>query len=169
MVAPFLAVQQSIVASDVSRDDLTSSFLAQEGIEYVINVRDADYLYNHLNGASRSWLYGLDGTGGSPDCFSSDSDKCTIDPTASVGNQVQSYTTAATLPLIYLSSLFIYNQQSNGTPTLFNRKIQLACTAVGTCVPSTAKEVQVISVVSWTERGTAYKTKVTEYLDNWLP
>ena len=162
MGAPFYAVEQSITAADASRDELTASALAQEGVEYVHSVRDDNYLYVRNNPLStQSWLYGVDGTISngvtSPNCFAPNN-QCTVDPTTSVGNQVQSY---ATIARLFLSASYLYNQQSNGSATFFTRSVQLTNIS--------AKEVKVTVTVKWTTRNTPYVTTITEYLDNWLP
>ncbi|MDR3547761.1 MAG: prepilin-type N-terminal cleavage/methylation domain-containing protein [Candidatus Pacebacteria bacterium] len=162
MVAPFYAVEQSITAADASRDELIGSFLAQEGVEYVRGIRDDNYLYLRANPTSmRSWLYGVDGTTSngvpSPNCFSPY--VCTVDPTTSSSNQVQSYGSNATLPVLYLNTSYLYNQQNSGTATAFTRSVKL------TTISST--EVKVVVTVSWTTRNIPYVTTITEYFDNW--
>lgn len=165
MVAPFYALQESIKSADVSRDEITGSNLAQEGVEYVRSIRDGNYLYVRENPSStQTWLYGLDGTTSnsitSPNCFTPN--LCTVDATALATTPVVSYTSTSSVPVLTLSSAsYLYNQANNGTPTIFKRTVQLTTI--------TAWEVRVNVTVAWTTDHIPYVTTVSEYLDNWLP
>jgi prepilin-type N-terminal cleavage/methylation domain-containing protein len=169
MGAPFFAVEQSITAADVSRDELTGSMLAQEGVEYIRSIRDGDYLYVRANPSStQTWLYGLDGTdpNGNPsvsynNCFVPY--QCTVDPTALNSSPVQQYSAAATVPVLYINNgTFLYTQvTSGGAATVFTRSVQL------TNISTT--EVKVVVTVKWITRHIPYTTTITEYLDNWMP
>lgn len=51
----FLTANSAIVAAGIARDQLTASYLAQEGIEYARLIRDDDYLAAyHMGGANVS-------------------------------------------------------------------------------------------------------------------
>lgn len=47
VAGPLYAANRAIVAAEISRDQLTASYLAQEGIEYVRSIRDNKYLEVH--------------------------------------------------------------------------------------------------------------------------
>lgn len=170
MGAPFFAINQSIIASDASRDELIGSYLAQEGVEYVRSIRDGNYLYVRQNPSStETWLYGLDGTDPNgnfnpsqyTDCYTPN--LCTVDP---MNNQVVSYTSTSSVPVLYLNnSTYLYSQSSaGGTPTQFTRTVQL--------IPITnngmSNEVKILVTITWETRNRPYTTIVTEYLDDWL-
>lgn len=156
IVAPFYAVRQAMKATFIARDELVATSLAQEAAEYVRSVRDSNYLYNYKNPSTpRTWLYGLDGTGGTPDCYTTN--KCTIDPSAST--PIVRYTSAAIVPALYVSSSKIYNQASNGTATRFKRTVTL--TSIN------ANETQVTVTVTWINH-IAYTVTVTDVITNWL-
>lgn len=149
LVGPFYAVQQSLNASRSARDQLIASSLAQEAIEYVRSIRDGNYLYNLQNpGATHSWLYGLDGTGGR-NCIAAD---CVVDAKQGTVN-------TAITPL-YINSANVYNQQGAGTVTPFTRRVRLTVVSVS--------EVRVTVTMSWMTRTVPYTTTVTETLHNWL-
>ena len=172
MAAPFYAIEQSITAADVSRDELTGSNLAQEGVEYVRAIRDGNYLFVRSNpGSTQSWMFRLDGTGVSTtNCFAPNF--CSVDANPAASSAIVSYPSAASiLPLNITNISYLYTQQTNGgvTPTPFTRTLQLSCTAAGPCVPSAAQEVEVTVTVKWITRNIPYTTTITEYLDNWLP
>lgn len=64
ILAGFTAVQGSLRNSSLTKDQITAFFLAQEGVEYVKNIRDENALYNLANpGSPRNWLYGLTESG----------------------------------------------------------------------------------------------------------
>lgn len=157
IVGPLYSVQKGVVASYVSRDRLVASSLAQEGVEYVQAIRDNNFLYNLANPTSpRSWLYGLDGTGGGVNCFTASG--CRVDPT-------QNTVTACsgTCSALNLSSSGIYNHlaiSGSNTATKFTRKVTL------TTISTT--EVKVTVTVTWTTSLTPYTVTVTENLQNWL-
>lgn len=150
MVGPLYAVQQSLTAARNSRDYLIASSLAQEGIEYVRSIRDANYL-TVLGGGSRSWLYGLDGTGGSTNCTS----PCVVDPVRG--------TVSNTIEPLRLNNQNLYTQQG-GLPrvTPYTRTVQI------TAVPGSTTEVVVTVTVSWSAKGRPYTVTLIERLHNWL-
>lgn len=150
LVGPFYAVQQALNASRSARDQLIASSLAQEGVEYVRSIRDGNYLFNLQNpSATHSWLYGLDGTGGTRNCIAAD---CVVDAKQGTVN-------TAITPL-YISSANIYNQQGLGTVTPFTRRVRLTVIS--------ATEVRVTVTMTWMTRTVPYTTTVTETLNNWL-
>ena len=150
LVGPFYAVQQALNASRNARDQLIATSLAQEGVEYVRSIRDSNYLYNNVNVTPRSWLYRLDGTGGS-DCLDT-AGGCVVDPAK---DRVSTSITS-----LYLNSDDVYNQQGEGTPTVFRRTVRLTTVTV--------TEVLVTVTVDWTTKGQARSSTVSETLNNWL-
>ena len=115
---PFFAIQQSLVASYVARDNLIAASLAQEAIEFIRSIRDDNYLYNLAHpGSPRSWLYGLDGSGG-VDC--QEPKMCAVDP-----GQNETDECAGTCAPLYESSGHVYNQQESGTVTRFTRSVSV--------------------------------------------
>ena len=132
IVGPFTEVEHALTASDVARDQLVGTSLAQEGLEYVLSIRDGNYLYNRANPLAipqRWFVDGLDGQYGSDgnndktinmDCFAK---TCYIVPKATmVTNSVSVLyvDTTTSIPPSYL-----YNQQSNGVATQFTRALNL--------------------------------------------
>ena len=153
MVGPLYAVQQSLNASRNARDQLVASSLAQEGIEYVRSIRDANYL-TVLGGGSRSWLYGLDGTSGSTNCTS----PCVVDPDRG--------TISNTIAPLRLNNQNMYTQQ-NGVGNAFKvtpytRTVQIAA------VSGSTTEVVVTVTVTWSTNGRPQTVTLTERLHNWL-
>lgn len=102
IVGPFFAVQTALIASYTARDQLVAASLAQEGIEYIRNARDNNFL------ASRAWLYGLNSCRPGP---------CVVDATQN--------TIGGTVAPLYLSSTNIYTQETTGTVTRFTRTVEI--------------------------------------------
>ncbi len=157
IVGPLYAVQQALNASRSARDLLIASSLAQEAVEYVRAVRDSNYLYTFKSGANRSWLFGVDGTSGSTNCFTA---VCVVDPSQNV-NPNDSYV-SRTVTKLYRNAAGLYNQQGNGQQTPFTRTIQLAS------VQGTSDEVVLTVVITWTQKGIPQRLEITERLHNWL-
>jgi prepilin-type N-terminal cleavage/methylation domain-containing protein len=157
LLGPFYAAQQSLTASNTAKDQLTASMLGQEAIEYVRSIRDGDYLYISSNqGTTRTWMYGLDGSGGTPNCFAPN--MCTVDPeqqivTACPGGNCSPY------PLYINAATDLYNQSNSGMPTTFVRSVQLTTIS--------ATEVKVVATVGWKYHNQPFSSSITEYLDNW--
>ena len=157
VLGPFQMVQQGLLASYAARDQLIATALAEEGIEYVRAVRDGNYLYNLANPSTpRSWLFGIDGTGGSPNCTTANG--CVVDPTGTTNVLV----CGATCPVMTVSSGSLYTQQtgSSFTATRFTRKIKLTSIS--------ANETQLTGTVTFTTAHTPFTVTVTDNLYNWL-
>jgi len=163
MVGPYTVAKHSIDAADIARDELAASNLAQEGLEYVRSVRDGNYLYNISNpGSQRSWLYGLDSTGGSANCFAG---TCTVEPTQSVPTLALVACGGTCAPL-YLTGSGQYTQvQSGNTPTYFTRSIQIAAVPAGAPNPT---EITITSTVTWVNKGASHTVQVSEDITDWL-
>lgn len=158
IVAPFTAAQRSLVAANTARDQLIAASLAQEGLEYVREIRASDYL---ATPTSYDPLGGLDS---SPNCLSPN--LCVIDASQTFGSAaaVKQCTggVCSTMPL-YLSSAGLYNQQGDGTKTSFVRSITLTKSPGGA-----ANVVRATVTVSWTTSNQAQTMSLSEDLYAWL-
>lgn len=136
------AFQQATAAINLSnsiRNSLIAAHIAQEGIEVVRGVRDA----NWFNG--RPFDDGL--TGCESGCtLQYDSDEL-LGPTFA----------DAPLRLDPLTGLYQY---SNGNPTPFSRTVRITQEA--------PHKLYVVSEVAWQERATAKKFSVEYYLFDWI-
>lgn len=153
IIGPFQVVQGVLKASYIARDELIASALAQEGVEYVRQVRDSNAISKNHTGGSASWLQGLDGNLG-PNCYTN---ACVVDAVpmtaTSCGN-----TTCAGRPL-YLSQSNLYNQSLSGGVTPFTRKVRLTLIS--------ATETLVTVTVSWNYHG-VHSVVLVEDLQDWL-
>lgn len=166
IVGPFVAIQSVLNASAASRDQLTATLLAQEGIEYVRSTRDANYLFLVKNpGSTRSWLEGFDGSNGTANCIDPDPNvaparNCTID-VISPPALCPASGSGTCAPLYITPSSFIYTQQATGnTLTRFTRSVTLSY--LGT------RDVVVKVTVSFQSGHRSYVVTLSEILSNWL-
>jgi prepilin-type N-terminal cleavage/methylation domain-containing protein len=166
LVAPLQAVERAAGAAFAARDELIGTGLAQEGVEYVREIRANNYLVNVQNSnTAKSWLEGVDGTNSTPNCMAPA--LCTFDstpgaqtPIAQCFDGINGHSTTCLTTPLYLNSSSLYSQQSSGVATKFYRTLQVQ-TISGT-------EVEVISTVQWNSNHTPYTTVTTDYLTNWL-
>jgi hypothetical protein len=139
LAGSFALISRLLAFSPQIQSKLIASYLTQEGIEIVRNIRDSNWLQNQnwLNNLSFTTSARLDylSTSQFPDlnCNIGDDDPLNFD-----GNY---YTCRA------------------GTPTKFKRKITLTQIA--------PDEIEVLVEVSWQEKGIIQKVRVKEHLYNW--
>jgi prepilin-type N-terminal cleavage/methylation domain-containing protein len=142
IVGPYYSVQQAIMASNVARDQLIASSLAQEGAEYVYFLRDSNYL------KGSSWLTGL------TTCQSTNG--CTVDPSQSAIAACSS----SGCPALKLSTSDLYTQTGSYPVTRFTRTVKLQAVS--------ATEERVMVTVTWNTEHHDYSVNVVEDLYNWL-
>ena len=70
MAGPLFTANRAIVAAQTARDQLTATYLAQEGIEYVRMMRDNSYLKTYNEGgpniSGAAWDTFLNGAASNP-------------------------------------------------------------------------------------------------------
>lgn len=140
VAGPFNALRGALLNSYIARDQLVATSLAQEGIEYVRSVRDANYL------AGASWLTGLSACMPGP---------CVVDPTQG--------TVSGTVAPLYLSTSGLYSQQNSAGAKVsnFTRTVTITTLAGGT-------EAKVTVSVSWQTHGGTFTSTLTENIRDWL-
>ncbi len=173
VAGPLYTANSAIVASMIARDQLTASYLAQEGIEYVRAMRDYEYLAAYHLGGSTSisadaWSNFL--TGSMPDHPGAVTQcrafACSIDMTKDMGYgsgfAVFRCTVGGTCAKLYILASGIYatdRSLSTGTATAFSRTIQV--------VDVSATDESIISTVSWWYHGTQHFVTVYDHLTPW--
>lgn len=152
----------SILGSGISdtgyaKKKIIASYLAQEGIEYIRNMRDNYVLYSTVSGLDwnnfKSELVSCNedvNEGDNKECgFTTNSpiviSKCTADPS---------------ICKIYLNN-GNYNTNSNGEDTGFTRKIWMD-------VIEADKELKISSSVTWTQGSGKQSITFSENLFNWV-
>ena len=167
LIAPFRAAETSLTSSYTARDELIANSLAQEGLEYVHQIRGSNYLLTR-SGTLTPWLSGLTG-GAFPDCQSPK--LCTVDmsPTA-VTKIAQCYdgvtNTCGSKPL-YVNGIQIYSQAVSGTASKFYRTLTVCYIGGGSCT-TTTNEAKVTVTVTWSTNKVSHTTSVNDYVTNWL-
>ena len=180
IVGPMYAANSSIVAAELASDQLTASYLAQEGIEYVRTMRDDAYLSAYAanigNVSQEGWNNFVSGNSATSikQCGLSGSSakECTLDPLLQqmcVGSNSCSLTTCGngngnTCGPLYLTSNHIYTTQASiggiaNTATPFTRTIQANTIS--------SNEVSITSTVEWSFHGSNYSEVVTDNLTSW--
>ena len=145
IVGPLVEADRAIVAAETARDQLSASYLAQEGIEYVRGVRDDQFLATYPSNTGNAWNNFLNSSSMST-CRSPNI--CTLGPLQVNGT------------LLLCSGLGCtpaFSLVANGTP--FTRTIQM--------VASSATDERIISTVSWSFHSIPYSVTITDHLTPW--
>ncbi len=183
IVGPMYVANSSIVAAGLASDQLTASYLAQEGIEYIRLMRDDAYLYAYSQDLGTTNNPSLDGwndflKGSSPNnpwsikqCLDPGTNKtCTLDPSQQMSAALSSCNTQANncSPLYLNSSTGVYStQSSSGSPTSFTRTIQAFSTPGAIDANGNPIDIRVKSVVTWVFHNSTYSVTVTDHLMPW--
>ena len=147
-----LLTQQTLSASSVIESKLVAAYLAQEGVEIIRNVRDANWLENRTTGTT-SWKDGLTNCGG-VNCCEGDYNTDTAAPEVLFSTGCDFDTLR---PLnVDDNGFFSY---SPGTTSKFKRKIAIQ--------ELDENRIEVTAEVLWKERDRAHSIRVMETLTNW--
>ncbi len=151
ILGPLELASRTIGSAVVSRNQITAFYLAQEGIEYVRNVRDD----NFLNG--RGWLDGLSDCLGAGGCAVDVPNYDPANPSAS------SAACSGECPNIKYDEAggYFYNYLS-GEETIFRRTVKITPDIGGN-----PDEANVKSVVYWKGKFTGRSVLIEENIFNW--
>jgi prepilin-type N-terminal cleavage/methylation domain-containing protein len=159
IVAPMELTVQSLESAYYSRDQITASNLAQEGIEAVRSIRDGNILAT-ARGTATPLFQGIPTNG-----------PFTIDAHTIPATLTSCGTSCSTSQATLQTNGTLYGYGTTGwTPTNFQR--YATATTVwcnGTCDGTNAQEIQITVVVSW--QTAAYKSEnitLSEDLYNWI-
>jgi prepilin-type N-terminal cleavage/methylation domain-containing protein len=157
VVGPLYTADRAMVAAEIANNQLTASYLAQEGIEYVRMVRDNSYLNRYeshdANASSDAWTIDF-----IPSITAVCGTSCQFDP-ANASVPLAACSGSSCTPL-YLSVTKVYTQQSSGgTVTPYTRTIQ--------AVAISSTEEKITSTVSWSFHGTLYSETINDHLTPW--
>lgn len=134
-------IGRTVAFSSKTSNQLVASYLAQEGLEIVRNIRDSNLLAIR-KGAEATWLQGLEGCASGCDI---DYDNNALDPSLSNAD-------------IYFDGSF-YTHQALGDKTLFQRSIVVS--AQGNDAANIDVKVQ------WDQKGSPDKVQASMKLYNW--
>ena len=146
IVGVFGFSQQTLSLGSTLRHQLVASYLAQEGVEIVRNIRDTNYV-SSAGGTIVDWDDGLAG--------------CVLGCEADYNDPAL---VSAGSPLNFLGVISDgngtrYQYGGGGTPTIFQRKI--------TVDPTVANRLDVNVEVLWQEKGTSRNFTIGTELYNW--
>lgn len=169
VAGPLYTASRAVVASQIAKDQLTASYLAQEGIEFVRQMRDDEYLQAYKAGGSNvsgaAWTAFVSG-GDQHSISGCKSTACMLDPypTNQMGTgsglTLQPCSGGACTPLYLANGLYTEkNNLSGALQTPYTRTVQAF--DVG------ATEEKIVSTVTWTFHGTPYTVTVSDHLTPW--
>ena len=153
----------SISNIDYAKKKMTASYLAEEGIEYIRNLRDTYTLYDP-GGPAQGWTNFL--TKMAPcDATSVTTNKCYFDSTNvfSGGTYITTMPVTAcsgTCPYMYESSTDGYDYNVAGVKTDFIREIKIN--------KISNDEIKLFSTVYWSQQSGQFSMTFTEELFNWM-
>ncbi|OHA26952.1 MAG: hypothetical protein A3D52_02395 [Candidatus Taylorbacteria bacterium RIFCSPHIGHO2_02_FULL_44_36] len=152
VAAPLSLATKSLNSSALSKQQITASFLAQEAMEYIRNIRDENVI------KYSNWLHSDSGV---TDCFSPN--KCIVDPTITSGPDKIKKCQGNCPLLRYRESNGVYSYDTNaGTADSIYTRVTEIVNVI------TDREVAVLVTVSWLgPSGVAYKVIARENLTNW--
>jgi len=142
IVGPLTLVMKGLSVSKTTKAQITAMYLAQDGMEYIRNIRDENIL------TGNNWLLDLD------DCVSG---KCIVE--TSDYRNVDSCSTICS-PLNFNSTSKIYGYASIDPPTVFTRTIN-----INEINPS--QEVLVTVTMDWNEGPNLGTFVIEEHMLNW--
>jgi hypothetical protein len=138
--ASFALVQNTLSIATNAASQFEASYLAQEGMEIVRNIRDTNFLKIH-KGVGGNWTDGL--TGCAAGCQ---------------GDYTQSSLSAFQDTFLGFANGFYSHSAS--TESIFKRKITVSAPSADT--------LDVLVEVTWQERGRSHKVQAATQLYNWL-
>jgi prepilin-type N-terminal cleavage/methylation domain-containing protein len=143
ITGPLVIAEKGISSAIYSRDQVTASYLAQEAVEYVRNVRDTN------KNKGDDWMTGLG------ECVSS---HCTIDATmdVSLGGAIVNVPSGAPELISIEKSSGLYGYAPGWTPTIFRRLVSMSVPSGGA-----DREVVVSVNVSWNTRLSSSEKELT--------
>ncbi len=143
IAGPLTIVQKGLLAAVYARDQVVASYLAQDAMEYIKNVRDSNILNN------RNWLDKLS--------ICTESSHCSINTLTGDSNAGPGLSLNAGIAvcspscLLYLSNAG-YSPDSSGSPTPFSRYFYL----VSRTASNGGEEEKIIVTMSWNNGTVPY-------------
>ena len=175
IVGPVTLIAHSLFSASFSRNDLIGTNLAQEGIEFFRAVRDNNILCASLGG-TMDWR--KDPSSGGPLIGFYE-----IDPVSTIALSCGSRSINTPLPIqrtaatcvtpirVDANGLYSY---VGGTPSGMTRCVRVCspptaapCSAAANGDIPASDQMEIISTVSWSERGTAKSITIRSRLYNW--
>lgn len=169
-------LSQGILDTSYAKKKITASYLAQEGIEYIRNMRDTYVLYDVVSSqagwnafnvkvAGNTYPSGSTVCASANGCYFDDRNVSFGDNSMPVTDLLLSVCTSSACsnaPLLYDSTTgkYGYVVSATTTPSGFTRKIKIT--------QINANETKVFSTVYWTQGSGTYNVVFSENLFNWV-
>ena len=151
----FTAVQQSLSQSIIAKDEVKAFYLAQEAVEVIRNLRDANQLVKIKNDLNHHWLNGIAQNSGDPCYFDH---ICRVDAVDFSLNYCGSSWDSCPA-LKQNQSPFLYSYLS-GQDTNFKREIQIESVSTN--------EITVTVWITWSKGLVTREFKAKTHLFNWI-
>ncbi|MBZ1345210.1 MAG: prepilin-type N-terminal cleavage/methylation domain-containing protein [Candidatus Nealsonbacteria bacterium] len=134
-----IAIQQLVTVTEIASSQMIGSYLAQEGMEIVRNIRDSNWL------GGRAWNAGI---------------FCCSPPPCDCQADYRATSLVSFIPGEFLRiDGGFYKYSATGPLTPFIRRIRVASTTVD--------RIDLTVFVDWQERGINYQASTTKHLYNW--
>jgi prepilin-type N-terminal cleavage/methylation domain-containing protein len=149
---PLTIAAKSLNSAVFAKDQITAFYLAQEAVEYVRNVRDANALHGRDSTDSTSanyWLTGL------TDCINTE---CKVESTNVSASSAITPCLGSECTLLYDPSTGFYGY-SQGSASIFTRSVRLE--------KVNDNEYRVVSTVSWQNGSVTSSFVVQENILDW--
>lgn len=145
IVGPLTVAFKGLSAAVYARDQMIGSYLAQDAMEFIKNMRDN----NKLSSTPRSWLYGLDL------CLAGSGGTCRVDTQTLDGDIRSCNITNESCARLWLDDTKGYNHQSLGAKSQFSRVVSIIPSVNGN------PEAKVKVTVAW-QNGTVNNSVTLE-------
>lgn len=145
VAGPLTIASKGLQSAILARDQLTASFLGQEGIEYIREKRDN----NKLQGLS--WLAGLDA------CIDQE---CTVDATEQQSPAINTCAPGGCDAIRFNDESSLYTYSLGDPETQFVRSVTIAPAANG-------YEATIISTIEWTTGVFTRQAVFSEVITDW--
>lgn len=164
VLALFSNISKGISDTNLVKSRIIGAYLAQEGIEYMRNLRDTYVLYD-AGGASAGWTtFNSRLTGGSctgvNGCYFDDQNVNYADISQPLIDMTLNACGASCPVLLYNASSGKYNYVSGGSSTVFRRKVTVS-------QPNDTETIITVNV-SWTYKSITENVTFSEKLYKWV-
>ena len=173
ILALLAVLTQGVTSTYYARQKIVASYLAQEGIEYMRNMRDTFVLYDITlpNPAQHGWDAFNSKIAPSPGALCASENGCYFDDRNVIFNKTAmpitdliltacTSSTCANGALNYNSATGRYNYDVSGVNSGFTRQIKITQISLN--------ETKISSTVYWTQGSGAYSISFSESLYNWI-
>jgi len=166
IAGPLSLVQAGLFSSIHQRNQVTATYLAQEAIEYIKNLRDTNSYVNHIDGVT-NWLAGPGGSALLTTTCAAASGGCYVDPHDKLTGNTYIETVNGTNKYLYQNTNtngFSYSYDSSGTLSPYKRVVTVTAVTSGT----TAGDEATVSVtMTWNDNAITRTYTVSENIFNY--